>query len=66
MTDVNDRLSNANSIKKHPFFNGIDFNNIRNQKPPYIPDKKKLTSNFDNFEEKEPWIRVIHNREESD
>ncbi|CAD8058979.1 unnamed protein product [Paramecium primaurelia] len=66
MTDVNDRLGDANKIKKHPFFNGIDFNNIRNQKPPYIPDKKKLTSNFDKFEEKEPWKHVIHNREESD
>lgn len=66
MTDVNDRLGDASKIKKHPFFSGIDFNNIRNQKAPYIPDKKVLTSNFDKFEEKEPWKHVIHNREESD
>ena len=61
MSDVNERLSDATKIKKHPFFNGIDFNNIRNQKPPYIPDKKKLTSNFDKFEEKEAWKHVTPN-----
>ncbi|CAD8070381.1 unnamed protein product [Paramecium primaurelia] len=59
--DPNERLGDPNKIKKHPFFSGIDWINIRNQQPPYIPDKKKLTSNFDKFEEKEPWKNVVHN-----
>lgn len=56
ISDSKERLGDPNKIKKHPFFCGIDWINIRNQKSPYIPEKKKLTSNFDKFEEKEQWI----------
>ena len=36
MCDVDDRLG-FEEIKKHPFFIGIDFDNIRNTKAPIIP-----------------------------
>jgi len=44
-------------IKAHPFFNGIDWDNIRNIKAPFIPDLKSNydTKYFDNFSEKEPF-----------
>lgn len=51
MADPSERLSDSNQIKKHPFFAGIDWENIRNMRAPYIPDKSKLTVNFDKFEE---------------
>ncbi|CAD8081495.1 unnamed protein product [Paramecium primaurelia] len=66
ISDSSERLGDSNKIKKHPFFCGIDWINIRNQKPPYIPDKKKLTSNFDKFEEKEPWINNVQNEKDID
>ena len=28
----------AEDIKSHPFFKKIDWNNIKNMKPPFIPD----------------------------
>lgn len=55
--EQSERLSDAISIKKHPFFNGVDFENIRNIKAPYIPDKSKITANFDKFDEVEPWYQ---------
>ena len=44
-------------IKAHPFFNGMDWDNIRNIKAPFIPDLKSNydTKYFDNFSEKEPF-----------
>ena len=45
-------------IIKHPWFGGLNFNKIRDIKAPNIPIiKSELdTSNFDKYEEEEPWI----------
>jgi serine/threonine protein kinase len=45
--DPKSRLT-ADGIKKHPFFEGIDWNNLRKTKAPIIPKyiSKKDTSNF--------------------
>lgn len=47
----------VDEIKSHPFFNGIEWDNIRNTTAPYIPNLKSEidTSNFDKFEETEPF-----------
>ena len=44
-------------IKKHPYFKGIDWNNIRNMKAPFIPELKNDydTHYFDTFQEQEPF-----------
>ena len=47
----------VDEIKKHPFFNDIDWDNIKNLKPPFIP---QLNSDYDTkyfeiFPEKEPF-----------
>ena len=44
-------------IKAHPFFKGIDWDNIRNTKAPFIPDIKNDydTKYFENFEIEEPF-----------
>ncbi|EAR97940.1 Serine/Threonine kinase domain protein (macronuclear) [Tetrahymena thermophila SB210] len=58
LTDANERLgvNGVQEIKIHPFFQGIDWKNIRNQKSPYIPEiKGPLGSRFDKYEEEEPW-----------
>ena len=61
ITDSDDRLgrSGTQEIKNHPFFKGIDWDNIRKSKAPNIPNIKNNTdiSNFDKFEEEEPWIQ---------
>ena len=53
------RLGNggAYEIKNHPFFNGVDWDNIKKTTAPYIPQlvSEIDTSNFDNFEETEPF-----------
>uniref|UniRef100_A0A1X7VNS0 non-specific serine/threonine protein kinase n=1 Tax=Amphimedon queenslandica TaxID=400682 RepID=A0A1X7VNS0_AMPQE len=53
--DAEERLgqSGIDDFKKHPFFEGIDWDNIRSQTPPYIPE---FTSDTDtrNFEPYEP------------
>ena len=45
-------------IKAHPFFKGINWNNIRTQPAPNIPNvtSKVDTSNFDKFDE----IILVH------
>jgi len=47
-------------LKDHPFFKEINWTDIRNQTmtPPWIPELKNEVdcSNFDNFDEKEPWL----------
>lgn len=43
----------ADEIKKHPFFTGVDWSNLRNQKAPFIPQLSGITdtSNFEEFHE---------------
>ena len=45
-------------IKKHPFFKGIDWNNIRNMKAPFIPQLKNDydTKYFEHYDYIEPFI----------
>jgi serine/threonine kinase 38 len=62
----NNRLgkNGAEEIKNHPFFNGVDWDNIRNSKPPFIPFLKNEydTSYFENFEANEPFYPVPKNK----
>ena len=58
-------------IKKHPFFKGIDWNNIRNMKAPFIPQLKNDydTHYFDTFQEQEPFyppINTMKNKQRKD
>ena len=60
INDPNKRLgkNGAEEIKTHPFFNGIDWENIRTiMKPPFIPDIKNDadTKYFETFEKIEPF-----------
>ena len=59
MCDAEHRLgmNGVEEIKSHPFFEGIDWKNMRNMKAPFIPD---LSSDddckrFDKFDEEEPF-----------
>lgn len=60
ITDADNRLgrNGAEEIKNHPFFEGMDWNGLRNQKPPYVPvvSSEISTENFDKFEEEEPFF----------
>ena len=62
MCDAEDRLGaqGVDEIKQHPFFRGIDWENIRNIPSKYAnPDlKDDETTKFDNFEEEEPFYPV--------
>ena len=53
----------ADEIKKHPFFKGVDWDNIRNMKPPFIPILKNEydTSYFEIFEINEPFYPITDN-----
>ncbi len=55
MNDSEIRLgrNGAEEIKKHPFFDGIDWANIRKQRAPNIPQisSEISTENFDKFDE---------------
>ena len=59
INNSNKRLgkNGADEIKNHPFFKGLDWNNIRKIKPPFIPKIKYEydTKYFETFEEKEPF-----------
>ena len=48
-------------IMKHPFFKGVDWNNIRKSKAPFIPEIKNDydTKYFDTFPEEEPFYPPI-------
>ena len=50
-------LNGAEEIKSHPFFRGLDWDNIRNLKAPFIPqlENEYDTHYFDNFDIKEPF-----------
>ncbi len=50
-------INGVEEIKKHPFFKGIDWNNIRKMKAPFIPELKNDydTHYFDTFQEQEPF-----------
>ena len=58
--DPNKRLgrNGADEIKSHPFFKGVDWENIRTKmKPPFVPELKNDydTRYFEKFEEIEPF-----------
>ena len=60
INDPNQRLgrNGVDEIKAHPFFKGVDWENIRNtMKPPFKPDIKNDydTKYFETFEEVEPF-----------
>ena len=50
-------IHGVEEIKKHPFFKGIDWNNIRKMEAPFIPELKNDydTHYFDTFQEQEPF-----------
>lgn len=65
MCDAEHRLGSSpagvEEIKKHPFFEGLDWRNLRNAKAPFVAD---LTSDddcrrFDKFEEEEPFYATV-------
>ena len=54
-------IHGVEEIMKHPFFKGLNWNNIRNMKAPFIPDIKNDydTHYFDTFPEQEPFYPPI-------
>ena len=50
-------VNGVDEIKKHPFFKGVDWDNIRNTRAPFIHDIKNDwdCKYFDHFPEKEPF-----------
>lgn len=62
VSDSENRLgrNGADEIKKHPFFEGLDWENLRKTKSPYIPNvtSEISTENFDKFEEEEPFFQA--------
>ena len=66
INNPNERLGlrGADEIKKHPFFKGIDWDNIRKTKAPFIPKIKNDydTSYFENYEVKEPFYPPLKKR----
>jgi serine/threonine kinase 38 len=53
VTRIGTRSGGIDEIKQHPFFNGIDWDNVRSQEAPFIPDLKSDvdTAYFDEFGE---------------
>lgn len=63
LCDTENRLGargGIKEIKNHPFFEGIDWTNLRNVKAPYIPDIKSDEDchRFDKFDEEEPFYNL--------
>ena len=56
INDKEKRLT-ISQIKAHPFFNGVNWKNLRKMKPPFIPKLSNEVDvrNFDAFEIQEPW-----------
>ena len=50
-------VNGVEEIKNHPFFKGVDWDNIRNTRAPFIPDIKNEwdCKYFDHFPEQEPF-----------
>ena len=59
MCDANNRLGSGgiNEIKSHPFFKGINWDNIWSSKSPFTPTIKdeEDCSRFDKFDEEIPF-----------
>ena len=65
--DADTRLgrNGIDEIKAHPFFDGVNWENLRdNKKPPYIPQISSEISNenFDQFDEEDPFHRPLEER----
>ena len=54
-------VKGVEEIMRHPFFKGVDWNNIRKTKAPFIPDIKNDydPKYFDTFKEEEPFYPPI-------
>lgn len=50
-------LRGVNEIKGHPFFTGVNWRNVRNASPPFVPQLNGPTDTryFENYEEEAPW-----------
>jgi hypothetical protein len=51
-------VNGVDEIKNHPFFDDVDWEGIRGTEAPYQPELKggdTDVSNFDHFDEEEPW-----------
>ena len=68
ISNPNQRLGigGAEEIKKHPFFKGVDWDNIRNTKAPFIPKLKNDydTHYFETLETKEPFYPNVFNKKQ--
>jgi serine/threonine kinase 38 len=62
MTDADNRLGSngVDEIKRHPFFEGVNWETIRDSKSTYIPDlaSEEDCKRFDKFDEDEPFYPV--------
>ncbi|CAI0434494.1 unnamed protein product [Linum tenue] len=77
LCNVNQRLgtNGADEIKEHPFFNGVDWNNIYHMEAAFTPEVNDEldTQNFEKFEESEhhpqtssktgPWRKMLSSKD---
>ena len=68
--DASERLGirGAQEIKSHPFFKGINWDKIRETRAPWVPKLQSEwdTSNFDKYEETEPFYPQIKKKHKKD